>query len=509
MSPHKIVVVSILLLGAFSSMCRAQAASTSPSSQARWRALLGVLTDDTLAKRPVGSAAHARVTTLLRTEVSQLAERSGERVTHETQPVPFGIVTPDSARSIVHMMRDLIFGLDYVPLSGFGLEPPDSTRSIARVVGLGGRDGITPQSGSLNGAIAAMQPPRRADGAPEYQLSALGPRLRSLKGASAVFVVTRDLMPRRIVDRLLGPRLVLQTAPGTESRARGDGTPVAIAITRSLAYQYVLGSGRGSKGGIRIVFRRDTLPHRSYNLVATIPGQDSALRSEFVVLVAHLDTYETERSPARASEPGSAAAHAPLSDAIRPVSLLALAEELAASPVQLRRSILLLWTSGYDRGQLGLRHFLDSRPEAAGSIAAIVSVDELGGIEDDTSSTNPGLTVIGTQQTTQAAARATATVDPAVVFRQVEPSTSGDPYAPDGCNSVLAQAAQRGIPALALSATPPVSSSVRLHTRRASASDVARLAALVDVSAKLVRGLANADTTFGIDAGLQSATCPL
>lgn len=503
MSQCPMLVASALLFGAFSSMCHAQNAFSKSASQARWHALLGVLTDDMLAKRAVGSAAHARATELLRAELALLTEQSAGRVTHTAHEVPFETITPDSARSSIAVQGKLAFGIDYVPLSGFGIEPPDLTESTSRFVALWPRGGSTPPSGGPNGRFAVMPPPNRSDGEPEYQLNALSPLLRAAGGSPVVFVMTRDLMPRRIVDRLLGPRLVLQTEKRAERSLPSRATPV-VAITRSLASHLVRGGQSNHRGSVRLAFRRDSLLHRSYNLVAVLPGQDSITRSEFVVLVAHLDTYEAEQSHGRESDAGSSgtAARAPLANTIRPVSLLALAHELAASKVPLRRSVLFLWTSGYDRGQLGFRHFLDARTEATGSITTIIDVDELGGVENDRLSSNLGLTVV----TPQTGMRAAAILDSSSVFSHASHAISNDPYAPDGCNSVIAQAAQRGISALAIRATRPATSSLP-QERRLSAEDIAGLSARIDASANLVRALANADATVASDVGPRFATC--
>ncbi len=148
---------------------------------------------------------------------------------------------------------------------------------------------------------------------------------------------------------------------------RGRGLAELVASARRRGFRPV-------ETGVRIDvrFRTEPVRVRTSNVIGVVPGTDSALRGEHVVLSAHWDAYGIGR-PVQ----GDSIYNGALDDGSGLTGLLALARVFAANPQ--RRSITFLFTTAEEWGLLGARAFVCSGPVPAARIAANLNVDD--GIE--------------------------------------------------------------------------------------------------------------------------------
>ena len=133
--------------------------------------------------------------------------------------------------------------------------------------------------------------------------------------------------------------------------------------------------------GVRLdyAFRTRPIKVRTNNVIGVIPGRDSALAREHVVLSAHWDAYGIGR-PVN----GDSIYNGALDDASGVSGLLAVARALAAYPQ--RRSLTFLFTTAEEWGLLGARAYVCEGPLPMERVAANLNVDdgiELWGVKRD------------------------------------------------------------------------------------------------------------------------------
>jgi Zn-dependent M28 family amino/carboxypeptidase len=108
----------------------------------------------------------------------------------------------------------------------------------------------------------------------------------------------------------------------------------------------------------------------STNIVAKISGTDPKLKDEYVVLSAHIDhlgigePINGDRIYNGAMDNGSGSA-----------LLLDVARSLKESHATLKRSLLLVWVTGEEKGLLGSKYFAEHPTVAAASMVADINTD--------------------------------------------------------------------------------------------------------------------------------------
>jgi hypothetical protein len=120
---------------------------------------------------------------------------------------------------------------------------------------------------------------------------------------------------------------------------------------------------------------RDTAVPRPLvpNVVAVLRGRDSAVRGEYVAVVAHMDHLGVRRPV-----DGDSIYNGADDNASGTAGVLALAAAFSAQPQRPRRSLLFLVVSGEERGLWGSRAFV-ARPEVPlDSIVGLVNLDMIG-----------------------------------------------------------------------------------------------------------------------------------
>jgi len=108
------------------------------------------------------------------------------------------------------------------------------------------------------------------------------------------------------------------------------------------------------------------------NVAGIVRGSGSKLAAESVVVSAHYDHLGL--GPAVSGDP---IYNGVIDNAIGCAALLELARVVTAAPEQPRRSIILLFTTAEEEGNLGARHFLDHPPVRLSSMVANINIDGL------------------------------------------------------------------------------------------------------------------------------------
>ncbi|MCG9895344.1 MAG: M20/M25/M40 family metallo-hydrolase, partial [Fimbriimonadaceae bacterium] len=112
-------------------------------------------------------------------------------------------------------------------------------------------------------------------------------------------------------------------------------------------------------------------PSRTRNVVGLIEGSDPRLKEEFVIVGAHYDHVGTrsqgqDRVFNGADDNGSGT-----------VALLEFAQALAKGP-RPKRSIVLIWFSGEERGLWGSRHYAANPTVPLNQVSAMLNMDMIG-----------------------------------------------------------------------------------------------------------------------------------
>lgn len=130
---------------------------------------------------------------------------------------------------------------------------------------------------------------------------------------------------------------------------------------------------------------------QTQNVVAILEGRDPVLKNEYVAVGAHYD-HVGVRTGAGVS--GDKIYNGADDDGSGTVSVLAMAEALAHTPVRPKRSILFIWHTGEERGLWGSQYFTDNPTVPLSSIITELNIDMIGRSKraGDTSVANRALT---------------------------------------------------------------------------------------------------------------------
>jgi Zn-dependent M28 family amino/carboxypeptidase len=123
-------------------------------------------------------------------------------------------------------------------------------------------------------------------------------------------------------------------------------------------------------GRLKATFHLTTRDYTAKNVIAVLPGRDPKLKSEYLVLSAHLDGYGY-------GEPvkGDGLYNGTLDDAAYVGTLIRFAENHRGKP--LRRSILFGVFTGEEKGLLGAHWFVDHPTVPKAEIVADLNLDQL------------------------------------------------------------------------------------------------------------------------------------
>ncbi len=128
--------------------------------------------------------------------------------------------------------------------------------------------------------------------------------------------------------------------------------------------------------------RQTTIPTR--NVVMMIPGNDKILKDEYVILGAHSDHLGLGGAGSGSRIPDTVAVHPGADDNASGVAMvLELAQKLAASPRQNKRTILVCTFSGEELGLLGSKQFVDHPEIDLKKVNAMVNLDMVGRLNEN------------------------------------------------------------------------------------------------------------------------------
>jgi aminopeptidase YwaD len=120
------------------------------------------------------------------------------------------------------------------------------------------------------------------------------------------------------------------------------------------------------------------------NVVALLPGVDSLLKDEYILLGAHKDHLGMGGTGSSSRHPDTVAVHNGADDnASGLAALLEIAQKIGAQRQQLRRSLLLVAFGAEEMGLIGSKYFADNPPIPLQQVVAMVNLDMVGRLKSD------------------------------------------------------------------------------------------------------------------------------
>jgi hypothetical protein len=315
------------------------------------------------------------------------------------QPVQFvsrQIVESESSLALVRngqteslsLSEDAIFStrVDLAPsldaplaFAGYGLTVPENGYDDLAGLDLRGKVAVV-----FSGA------PAEIPGALASHYQSTGERWKAMYKAGAVGIITipnpefMDIPWSRISANRAHPSMALKGQEFDET----SGEELSAIFNPAHADKLFAGSGHSLQDLLQLLKDRKQLPRfplavsiksraavrkkdvESANLVAQLPGSDARLKSEYVVLSAHLDHLGI-------GEPikGDRIYNGAMDNASGSAVLLDLMASLKKSSRKLKRSLLFVFVTGEEKGLLGSRYFTAHPTVKPGSMIANINID--------------------------------------------------------------------------------------------------------------------------------------
>jgi hypothetical protein len=378
---------------------------------------LYIYADDSMAGRRAGTVGDLKATAYIAAEVKRMGLVPGGDSGTYYQYIPLVTYAYDTLTPLQVGGRSLHFGTDFVPVSR---TVPQSIDGAQVVYGGALCDTTVARltDEQVTGKVAVYSLP--AGGAREKMNCLRGgaPR-KPLPKSAGVVIPGFALLPPPIIGILKQPQTVLKPAP--DDTVHG---PAVLLVTEDAVRAFFprsLDSAKvGDLGGtVTHGIQLTQTPAPARNVVAILPGSDPKLKTEYVAMGAHNDhigvnpsgvdhdslrAYNNELHKLGAGDPFSevdpvkrAAIHInvdslhrlgpPRRDSINngadddgsgTVSVLEIAENMAANPKRPKRSILFVWHTGEELGLFGSQYFTDNPTVPRDSIVAQLNMDMIG-----------------------------------------------------------------------------------------------------------------------------------
>lgn len=368
-------------------------------AQQRWWAHVQYLADDRLEGRETGSAGHRLAADYVAARFKAAGLRPAGDAGSYLQAVAFDSrrVAEDRCSLVLEAQgKRTVLALGDDATLSMRIAPAPSVRAPLVFIGYGlsipeaGHDDLAGQD--LRGKVAVY-----FSGGPEsipgpllahYQTAA--ERWRALQRAGAVGVVSiqnprgQDIpWERSKLSRLL-PAMSLADAALDETA----GQQIAITVNPQRAAVWFEGSGHDYEKLLAAATARQPLERfaltqslvaevafesrqvTSHNVVAVRPGSDPALKSQYVVVTAHLDHVGI-------GEPinGDRIHNGAMDNASGIATLIETAAALQRSRAKLKRSVLFVAVTAEEKGRLGSRYFANRPTVPASSLVANLNTD--------------------------------------------------------------------------------------------------------------------------------------
>ena len=300
-----------------------------------------------------------------------------------------------------------------------GLEPAGGegyfqTAKMLRVAPAGEHFDLRLQSGARTLAVSrdrttvVSRQPLELSRAPVYKIADLADlRAAVVKGKVVEFDARREgARDLAQAAALLQPAAVLETAEDSvpavprlidpdEEPSLSGGVPRLIVRDRE-AVDLLAGAKTGETGiAVSIKLPAPTATAVTvHNVAAMLRGSDAALRGQYVLLTAHYD--HLGRSAAGEVYPGAN------DDGSGTVSVIEIAQALAALPVHPKRSIVFMTFFGEEEGGLGSHYYTRHPLFPLSATVADLNLEQVGRTDSPTGSEISNATLTGFQYSTVA-----------------------------------------------------------------------------------------------------------
>ncbi len=364
----------------------------------RWWSHVRVLADDKLEGRDTGSPGHRKAAEYVAREFERLGLKPAGTEGY-FQPVKFRSKTIDETHSRIELVRPsgtepIELGVDAIVspqvdpapeidaalvFAGYGLTVPDSRHDDFRDLDVRGKVVVF-----LSGAPAEVPGPLASHS------QSLSERADALRRAGAIGMI-RILNPKSMDipwDRLSLARSMPSMGLADAAMDEGHGLSLAVNMNPAHAEKLFAGSLHTFREILDADQAHKPLPHfavparikakvavtrsevTSQNVVAILPGSDPKLKSEHVVLSAHLDHIGVGK-PIN----GDSIYNGAMDNASGVAGLLDVAEILKETGARPRRSVLFLAVTGEEKGMQGSRFFASAPTVEPKSIVADINTD--------------------------------------------------------------------------------------------------------------------------------------
>ena len=267
----------------------------------------------------------------------------------------------DNVRSHVNTADERWLALKRAGAIGVAtIAPPRAGGAGAAGAGGRGRGGAAPPPTTPPAPTAATNPPT---GAPPA--AAAAPAAGGGRGAPQP---TTTLFDRGLNDAAGEAVAITLTPSGAAAVLAGSGHTIEelnqlIADAKPLPRFALQGTLKA-----QAALRRD--PIDSTNVIAMFEGSDPALKSEYVIMSAHLDHLGIGRAVN-----GDPIYNGAMDDASGIASLIETARLLKASGVKTKRSVLFVAVTAEEKGELGSRYFANRPTVPFTQIVADINLD--------------------------------------------------------------------------------------------------------------------------------------
>jgi Zn-dependent M28 family amino/carboxypeptidase len=367
----------------------------------RWWQHVKVLADDKMEGRETGSPGMKRAADYV---VSQL-KKSGVQPAGTKgyyQPVKLVKRTLDESKSSLTLVRDgndvpvklgdeAIFStrVDLAPsveaplvFVGYGIKVPEKNYDDFAEVDVKGKIAVY-----IFGAPAEIP----SDLASHYQSAA--ERWKALKAAGAIGTIgipnpaAMDIPWPRVMVTWLQPSMKLADPGFNET----EGWQLSATWNPAVADKLLEGAGHNAADLFALVKDKKPLPHfalnasvraktklayksvDSFNLVGALEGSDPKLKAENVVLTAHLDHVGIGQPVA--TNPNDRIYNGAMDNGSGSAILLEVARRIKEQEIDHKRTLLLVFVTGEEKGLLGSRYFAKRPTVGKDSIVADVNTD--------------------------------------------------------------------------------------------------------------------------------------
>ena len=414
--------IVILLLAAASLFAADYAAEGN-----RWWAHITFLADDKLEGREVGKEGYRKAVEYVSGEFERIRLKPGGTSAYQ-QPIPFEWRTLEQEQSSLELTRDgatqpLTLGAD-ANISTRADISPDVEAPMAFV----GHAFVIPENNiddlkgvDLHGKIAVYFSGGTVPGVPGNLMShyqSAGERWAALKRAGAIGIATINAGGRGgngggggNATPPSGDAAAGETPPAAGGNAAGGrggrGGPPAPAVSLAEA---ALQDSAGEQVSITLTARgaakvfdgadhtfeelqkaaranepmpafdlkgtlhaKAAVKHEAFvapNVVGILPGSDKKLKSEYVIMSAHLDHLGVGRAIN-----GDSIYNGAMDDASGVASVIEIARLMASSKAKLKRSVVFIALAGEEKGELGSHYFAAHPTVPRSAIVADINLD--------------------------------------------------------------------------------------------------------------------------------------